>query len=86
VGNKYKLRERYFMSEAVKTYETEDIKIYWRPDVCKHAAECVKGLPGVFDVNKKPWISPQNATAEDIMRVIDRCPSKALTYQSDEQK
>ena len=69
------------MSQTVKTYETEDIKIYWRADVCQHAAECVKGLPLVFNVKKKPWISPQNATTEEIMKVIDRCPSGALTYE-----
>lgn len=55
------------MSEIGKTYETESIKIFWRRDMCKHAAECVRGLPNVFDVNKKPWITPQNATPEDIM-------------------
>ncbi|MBB6447972.1 (4Fe-4S)-binding protein [Bacillus benzoevorans] len=70
------------MSEAVKTYENESITIYWRPDICEHAGECVKGLPNVFDVKKRPWISPQNATSEETMRVIDRCPSKALSYQA----
>jgi uncharacterized Fe-S cluster protein YjdI len=70
------------MSENVKTYENESIKIYWRPDICEHAGECVKGLPNVFDVTKRPWISPQNATSDKIMRVIDRCPSRALSYQT----
>ncbi|MDP4157975.1 MAG: (4Fe-4S)-binding protein [Bacillota bacterium] len=70
------------MSENVKTYENESIKIYWRPDICEHARECVKGLPNVFDVTKRPWISPQNATSDEIMRVIDRCPSRALSYQT----
>ena len=75
------------MSQTVKTYESENIKVYFKPDVCKHAAECVRGLPSVFNVKKKPWVSPQNATAEEIMKVIDRCPSKALTYQQrNEQK
>ena len=69
------------MSQSEKTYETEDIKIYWRPDVCEHAAECVRGLPSVFDVKKKPWVSPENATSEEIMKVIDRCPSGALKYE-----
>lgn len=73
------------MSQTEKTYETESIKIYWRPDICKHAGECVRGLPSVFNVNKNPWVSPQNATTEEIMSVIDRCPSKALTYQKNEK-
>lgn len=69
------------MSEAVKTYETEQVKVFWRPEICQHAGECVKGLPSVFDVNKRPWVSVENAAPEDIMRVVDLCPSKALTYQ-----
>ena len=30
------------MSENVKTYESESIKIYWKPDICKHSGECVE--------------------------------------------
>ncbi|NHC42729.1 (4Fe-4S)-binding protein [Bacillus sp. MM2020_1] len=69
------------MSENIKTYEAEGIKIYWKSNICKHAAECVKGLPSVFNTQKRPWVSPQNGTAEKIMEVIDRCPSRALTYE-----
>ena len=68
------------MSENIKIYEAEGIKISWKPNICTHAAECVKGLPSVFNTQKRPWVSPQNATAEKIMEVIDRCPSRALTY------
>jgi uncharacterized Fe-S cluster protein YjdI len=38
------------MSETVKIYESKKIKIFWRPDICEHAAECVKGLPSLFSV------------------------------------
>lgn len=69
------------MSEKIKTYDTEGIKIYWKPSNCKHAAECVKGLPSVFNTQNRPWISPQNATDEKIMEVIDLCPSGALSYE-----
>jgi uncharacterized Fe-S cluster protein YjdI len=69
------------MSENVKTYQTEKIKVHFNSDICKHAAECVRGLPSVFNVHKRPWISPQNATPEEIMRVIDLCPSGALSYE-----
>ncbi len=74
------------MSENVKTYESESIKIYWKPDICKHAGECVRGLSSVFNVNKKPWVSPEHATSEEIMQVIDRCPSRALTYQQKNER
>lgn len=64
-----------------KTYSTERLNIYWKPEICQHAGECVRGLPNVFDPHKRPWITPENATDEEIAKVIDRCPSGALTYE-----
>lgn len=48
---------------------------------CIHAAECVKGLPKVFDIHRKPWIDPNAASADAIMEVISRCPSGALQFE-----
>ncbi|MCP5420708.1 MAG: CDGSH iron-sulfur domain-containing protein [Gammaproteobacteria bacterium] len=48
---------------------------------CIHAAECVKGLPQVFDVKRKPWIDANAASADAIAEVISRCPSGALQLE-----
>jgi CDGSH-type Zn-finger protein/uncharacterized Fe-S cluster protein YjdI len=48
---------------------------------CIHAAECVKGLPKVFDPARKPWVDPDGASATAIMGVVERCPSGALQYR-----
>lgn len=56
-------------------------KYFGNPIFANMQRECVKGLPSVFNTQKRPWVSPQNATAEKIMEVIDRCPSRALTYE-----
>lgn len=64
-----------------KIYETDKITIYWKPDICQHAGECVRGLPEVFNVDRKPWIMPEKATEKEIGNVIDRCPSGALSYK-----
>lgn len=45
---------------------------------CIHAAECVHGLPDVFDPGRKPWIDPDRAEAEQLLQVIMRCPTGAL--------
>lgn len=63
-----------------KHYETDGLTIVWKPELCQHAAECVRGLPQVFNVDRRPWIMPENATDAEIMEVIDRCPSGALSY------
>lgn len=65
----------------VKTYESSDIIVEWRQEKCQHAAKCVKGLPQVFNLKQRPWIDVQGASADDIVAVIDQCPSGALTYK-----
>lgn len=61
-----------------KEYRTDRIVVSYDAATCIHAAECVKGLPDVFDPEARPWIRPQNASAEEIEKVVARCPSGAL--------
>ena len=68
------------MKEITKKYTTEELTIIWKPAVCNHSAKCFHGLPQVFDPRVKPWIKPKNATSEQIIKQIDICPSKALSY------
>lgn len=64
-----------------KSYETENLMIYWKPDICEHAGKCVHGAPEVFEVGRKPWIMPENGREEDLIKVIDKCPFGALSYK-----
>jgi uncharacterized Fe-S cluster protein YjdI len=68
-------------SNQMKEYSNEDIVVCWQPERCIHARDCVKDLPQVFNRSQKPWINMQGATSEEIMQVIDRCPSGALSYK-----
>jgi len=65
---------------SFKTYVGERIDVQFNADRCIHAAECVKGLPEVFDVNKRPWITPDDENADEVARIVERCPSGALQY------
>ena len=56
----------------------------WEPGRCQHAAECVRGLPAVFDPQKRPWIEAGHAGVDELVTVIDRCPSFALGYRTDD--
>lgn len=69
------------MSDQGRRYTAQHVVVYYQPRLCIHAAECVHGLPEVFDTQKKPWIQPEHASAEAIARVIERCPSGALQYE-----
>ena len=64
-----------------KTYAGKDVDVSFDPEVCEHAAECVRGLPSVFDTKARPWIQPDGAPADDVIEVVGRCPSGALRIE-----
>ena len=64
----------------MKRYEGEHIEVTYDAARCLHAAECVRGMPAVFDTTKRPWIAPDGADAEALAAVIRRCPTGALHY------
>jgi len=68
------------MSRSIKQYTSEQIDVSYDLKRCIHAAECVRGLPAVFDTAKRPWIQPANASADAIAEVVSRCPTGALHY------
>ncbi len=60
-------------------YAGAEVEVHYDAARCIHAGECVRGLPGVFDPKARPWIKPDGATPEDIVEVVDRCPTGALS-------
>ncbi|MBN2731339.1 MAG: CDGSH iron-sulfur domain-containing protein [Balneolaceae bacterium] len=69
------------MEEKIHRYESNNIEIQYDLNRCIHARECVKGLRAVFNPEKRPWIQPDNATIEEIVDVVERCPTGALHYR-----
>ncbi|HET6642469.1 MAG TPA: (4Fe-4S)-binding protein [Gaiellaceae bacterium] len=64
-----------------REYATDEIVVEWHPTLCFHSQNCVKALPAVFDSRRRPWIDPNAASAEDIARAVDSCPSGALRWR-----
>ncbi|MFE7511268.1 (4Fe-4S)-binding protein [Streptomyces sp. NPDC057540] len=64
----------------LKEYEGEGITVTFEPRRCLHAAECVHGLPEVFDLSRRPWVLPGAAEPSRVAEVVRRCPSGALQY------
>ncbi len=69
------------MGSKRRYYPAEDITVEFEPALCIHAAECAKGLPRVFDPQSRPWVDPSAAPADEIAKVVARCPSGALQYR-----
>lgn len=72
------------MSEEIREYARDGIVVTWEAGRCQHSANCVRGLPTVFDTARRPWITPEAAEVEEIVATIDRCPSFALGYRTDD--
>ena len=66
------------------TYKGKDVTVLWKPDKCIHSGNCVKGLPGVFKPDAKPWVNVEAASGPAIIDQVGKCPSGALSILSDE--
>ena len=73
--------ETRYEREAPKEYANDAIVVTWEPEFCTHVAECIRGVPGVFDPRRRPWIVVDNGSPDDIARVVQRCPTGALHFR-----
>lgn len=68
-------------NEKVYEYEGDGITVLWKPKFCIHSEKCVKALPNVYKPKERRWIQTENATAEELRKQVDTCPSGALAYR-----
>src|SRR5260370_13968384 len=71
---------RRFVWGMRKVYGGRDIEVSFDLDLCVHVAECLRGRREVFQLNRRPWILPDAAGADEVAEVVRRCPSGALLY------
>jgi uncharacterized Fe-S cluster protein YjdI/CDGSH-type Zn-finger protein len=64
-----------------KEYASDDVVVIWEPAFCIHAANCLAGLPDVFDAGRRPWVEPDLASADEIAEVVMTCPTGALHFR-----
>jgi CDGSH-type Zn-finger protein/uncharacterized Fe-S cluster protein YjdI len=69
------------MEEDIHKYAGEEITVSYDVNRCIHVRECVRGLPGVFDPDERPWIDPDEANAEEVAEVVMDCPTGALQFE-----
>jgi uncharacterized Fe-S cluster protein YjdI len=77
----------YFMTNITKKYSNGTVTIVWKPELCIHSRICWRepdGLPEVFNPRVKPWIDPKGADTARIIAQVNRCPSGALSYYSND--
>jgi len=67
--------------KKLQTYEVPGITVTFDPNLCRHTAICLRGLPQVFDIKERRWVRPELATPAEVAAQVERCPSGALAYQ-----
>jgi len=65
----------------LKEYRSDKVIVTFEPRRCIHAEECIHGLPGVFEKDRRPWIDPGEGDPDEIARVVSKCPTGALYYR-----
>jgi uncharacterized Fe-S cluster protein YjdI len=65
-------------SRPLQTFEGEEVTVTFDRSLCIHSEKCVHGLPAVFDPSRKRWIRPDEASADEVVAAVARCPSGAL--------
>ena len=63
-----------------KVYRGKDIEVSFDIELCVHIGECIRGDRKVFQLERRPWVLPDDAGAEIVAQVVERCPSGALQY------
>ncbi len=76
-----KLEKR--VEDKRENYKNKQITVHDNRCICAHAGRCTDGHPSVFRLQQEPWIDPDAASPEEIIAVIRKCPSGALSYSAD---
>lgn len=70
-----------FFAVPTRSYEADGIIVHWDAERCVHSAVCLRSLPGVFDLDQRPWVDLEAATPDEVAALIETCPSGALRYE-----
>jgi uncharacterized Fe-S cluster protein YjdI len=66
------------MTARLQVYETDQVRVTFDPQVCRHSGVCLRTLPAVFDVSRRRWIQADAAAADAVIAAVMKCPSGAL--------
>ena len=75
--------KKMVIKDKRRDYPGKEITVHDNRKICSHAAECVNNLSSVFKLGSRPWINPDASKMNDIVDVVRRCPSGALSYSID---
>lgn len=64
-----------------KEYSNGEVTVVWQSGLCAHSGNCVRNLSSVFRPKEQPWIQVENASSDEIIAAVAKCPSGALSIK-----
>lgn len=68
------------LEDKCDAYVGQKITIHDNRSLCAHAGVCTDNLASVFRMKQEPWIDADAAEVAEIIAVIQKCPSGALSF------
>ena len=72
-------------ANLIKEYSNGEVTVVWQPAKCRHSFNCIRNLPDVFQPMERPWVKVNNATSDEIIAAVNKCPSGALSLKGNEK-
>ena len=70
------------MSDGKKVrYDGEAIDVVWDGNLCIHVGECGRAANELFVGGRKPWCKPDLVGIDQVIDVVQRCPTGALSIE-----
>ena len=67
--------------DTLDEYAGAHVTVFDNRGLCSHAGFCTSDLPSVWSTSREPWTDPDAAPPDDVVAVVRRCPSGALSYR-----
>ena len=68
------------LTDKKEVYIGTEITINDNRSICAHSGVCTDNLSAVFRLKQEPFINPNAASVDEIISIIKKCPSGALSY------
>lgn len=62
-------------------YDGDKANVVWDGRLCIHIQECGRAKGKLFVGGRQPWCQPDETTVDDVVAVVERCPTGALTFE-----
>lgn len=72
------------MSEGKTRYDGKEINVEWDGRLCIHIGECGYSEGDLFVGGREPWCVPDLTSVDDVVDVVKRCPTGAITFESND--